>query len=189
MFIIVVISLSTDGLSAGTVMATFGPMYIIYGSLGLPHEVLIGTSYNDVWYLPRGLSGQSGIVVAFVCPSVCLSVCKLYFVRTITRSQIWAGITKFAPNMHRGILLVGIENRGHWPWPSRSFWLRILEFWLVPTITRHRFGLESPNLHQTCILGYSAGIENGSHWPWPSRSFWPFWLRILRNLACPRNNF
>ena len=21
-------------------------------------------------------------------------------------------------------------------------------------ITRHRFGLESPNLHQTCILGY-----------------------------------
>ena len=26
---------------------------------------------------------------------------------------------------------------------------------LVRTITRHRFELESPNLHQTCILGYS----------------------------------
>ena len=26
---------------------------------------------------------------------------------------------------------------------------------LVRTITPHRFGLESPNLHQTCILGYS----------------------------------
>ena len=49
-----------------------------------------------------------GIVFACVCPSVrpsvCLFVCKLYLVRTITR---------------------------------------------------HRFELESPNLHQTCILGYS----------------------------------
>ena len=31
----------------------------------------------------------------------------------------------------------------------------VREFWLVRTITRHRFELESPNLHQTCILGYS----------------------------------
>ena len=29
-----------------------------------------------------------------------------------------------------------------------EFW----ENWLVRTITCHRFGLESPNLHQTCIL-------------------------------------
>ena len=41
-------------------------------------------------------------------------------------SWIWAGITKFAPNRDLGILLSGIENRGHWPWPSRSFW----PFWL-----------------------------------------------------------
>ena len=38
----------------------------------------------------------------------------------------WARITKFASNMHSGILSAGIENGGHWPWPSRSFWL----FWL-----------------------------------------------------------
>ena len=38
-------------------------------------------------------------------------------------SQIWARITKFASNMHPGILSAGIENWGHWPWPSRSLWL------------------------------------------------------------------
>ena len=31
-------------------------------------------------------------------------------------------------------------------------------------------------------------FKNGGHWPWPLRSFWPFWLRILRNSACRRNN-
>ena len=35
--------------------------------------------------------------------------------------HIWAGITKFAPNMHPGILLAGIKIKGHWPWPSKSF--------------------------------------------------------------------
>ena len=54
--------------------------------------------------LPLGLSGRRGIVVACVCPSVRLSVRKLYLVRTITR---------------------------------------------------HKFELELPNLHQTCIMGYS----------------------------------
>ena len=32
------------------------------------------------------------------------------------------------------------------------------------------------------------GIENGSDWHWPPKSFWPFWLRILGNSSCPRNN-
>ena len=31
----------------------------------------------------------------------------------------------------------------------------VRKLYLVRTITRHRFVLESPNLHQTCILGYS----------------------------------
>ena len=78
-------------------------------------------------------------------------------------SQIWARITKFAPNMHHEILSVGIENGGHWPWPSRSFYhfdSEFLEIWLVRLITHHRFGLESPNLHQTCILGYSRLVLN-----------------------------
>ena len=37
-------------------------------------------------------------------------------------SRIWAGITKFAPYMHPRILWDCIENGGHWPWPTRSFW-------------------------------------------------------------------
>ena len=66
--------------------------------------------------------------------------------------------------------------------------LSVRKLYLIRTITRHIFGLESPNLHQTCILGYSAGIENGGHWPWSSRSFRPFWIRNLGNSACPRDN-
>ena len=41
-------------------------------------------------------------------------------------SQILAEITKFAPNMHPGILLDGNGNSSQWPWLSRSFW----PFWL-----------------------------------------------------------
>ena len=37
-------------------------------------------------------------------------------------------------------------------------------------------------------LMLSVGIENRGHWLWPSRSFWPFWLRIIGNSACPRDN-
>ena len=36
-----------------------------------------------------------------------------------------------------------------------SVCLSLRKLFLIRTITRHRFGLESPNLHQTCILGYS----------------------------------
>ena len=53
------------------------------------------------------------------------------------------------------------------PWPFRpkvyccclsvhpSFRPSLRELYLVRTITHHIFELESPNLHQTCILGYS----------------------------------
>ena len=34
---------------------------------------------------------------------------------------IWARITEFVLNMHLRILSAGIENVGHWLWPSRSF--------------------------------------------------------------------
>ena len=50
------------------------------------------------------------------------------------------------------------------PWPFRSKrYCRCLrpsvrpsvrKLFLVHTITRHRFGLQSPNVHQTCILGF-----------------------------------
>ena len=73
-------------------------------------------------------------------------------------SQIWARITKFAPNMQPGILSAGIENGGHWPWPSRSFWpfnQEFLEIWLVGVVTCNGVEIESTNLHQICILGFS----------------------------------
>ena len=95
-------------------------------------------------------------------------------------SQIWAGITKFAPNVHHEMLSADIENGGHWPWSSRSFrpssvWLKILgnsactharfqRIWA--RITKFR-----PNMHLGIL---SAGIENGCHCPWPSRSFGHF---------------
>ena len=68
-------------------------------------------------------------------------------------SQIWARITKFAPNMRPGILSAGIDlylqdHFGH-------FDLEFLEIWLVCVMTCNGFELESPNLHQICILGFS----------------------------------
>ena len=63
-----------------------------------------------------------------LCLSICLSVHKLFLCGydNYNLSHIWAGITKFAPNMHHGIFSVAIENCGHWPWSSRTFWLWIL---------------------------------------------------------------
>ena len=107
-------------------------------------------------------------------------------------SQICARITKFATNMHPGILSAGIENGGHWPWPSVSFWpfsLRILGNLACPHDNSSQIWARitkfAPNMHPGIL---SAGIENGGHWPWPSRSFWLFWLRILGNLACLCDN-
>ena len=77
-------------------------------------------SHSRGHFYPLSLSGRRCIAVACVRPSVFLSVRKLCLV------QICAGTTKFAPNMYPGILPTGIENGGHSPWPSRSFW----PFWL-----------------------------------------------------------
>ena len=107
-------------------------------------------------------------------------------------SHIWARITKFAPNMHPGILSAGIENRSHWLWSSRSFWsfwLRILGNSSCPCKkSSHIYaGITkfAPNLHQRILL---SGVENRGHWPWPSMCIWPFWIRILVNLAWLCNN-
>ena len=117
-------------------------------------------------FLSHGLSGWRGIVVACVCPSVrpsvSLSICKLYFCPHDNSSQIGSGITKFAPNTHHGILSVGIENRGHWSWPSRSFWLRILGNLDCPHDNSSsiwaRITKFAPNMHPWIL---SACMENG----------------------------
>ena len=106
-------------------------------------------------------------------------------------SHIWARIIKFVTNMHPGIFSTGIENKGHWPWPSRSFWpfwLRILENSACPqnNLSQIWDGITkfAPNMHIRIFL---SGIENEGHWSWSSRSFWLFWLRILGNLICRVN--
>ena len=141
-------------------------------------------------FLPLGLSGRR--VLSLPGP-VRLSVCLWTFpCRHDNLSHIWARITKFAPNMHLGILSAGIENRGNWLWPSRSFWpfcLRILGNSACPRNNPSQIwaGITkfAPNLHLGILLSV---IENRGHSPWLSRSFWPFRLRILGYLACPRNN-
>ena len=94
--------------------------------------------------------------------------------------------------MHPGILSAGIENRGHWPWPSRLFWPFLLRILGNSACPRHnssqiwaRITKFALNTHPGIL---SAGIENWGHWMWHSRSFWPFRLRILGNSACPRHN-
>ena len=78
-------------------------------------------------------------------------------------SQIWSETTKFAPNMHPGILLAGIENGGYWPWSSSSFWSvwrRILGNLVCPCDTllwiRAKIITFAPNMHYGILL---AGIE------------------------------
>ena len=88
-------------------------------------------------------------------------------------SQIKIRITKFAPNMHPGLLSTGFENGGHWLWSSRSFlpfWLRILGNLACPQIWA-RTKQFAPNMHLWILSG---SIENGGHRPWLSRTFGHF---------------
>ena len=64
-------------------------------------------------------------------------------------SQIWARITKLAPNMHPGKL------GWYWKWRSLTLTFKVIlailtqnceKCGFVCVITHHRFGLESPNL-------------------------------------------
>ena len=79
------------------------------------------------FFYPLAFQAQWGIIVACVYPSVHPIIRLSVRVWTLpcqhdNSSHICARITQFAPNMHPGILLASVENRGHWPYPSRSFW-------------------------------------------------------------------
>ena len=99
------------------------------------------------------------------------------------------GLSSQLPSFRPKGIVIACVRPSVRPSDRPSVCLFVRKLYLVCTITRHRFELESPNLHQTYIHPgkASAGIENGSHWPWPSRSFWSFWLRILGNSACPHD--
>ena len=89
---------------------------------------LFGNFYPLTFQAERVLSLPASVRLS-VRPSVRLSVRPWTFpCPHDNASHIWARITKFAPNMHPGILLSGIENRGHWPWTSMSFGHFDLEF-------------------------------------------------------------
>ena len=94
----------------------------------------VGCNYLPMLFI-AWLSRRRGIVIACVCPFVCLSihpsvhlsVCLSVWPWNIpcshnNSSQIWTGTTQYVPNMHHRILTADIENGGNWPWPLRSFW-------------------------------------------------------------------
>ena len=84
------------------------------------------------------------------------------------------------------------------PWPFKlkgycqclplSVCLSVCKLCLLCVITRHRFGLESPNVHQTWILGYSRQVLKMEVIDLDLQVILAIWLRILRNWAYPRDN-
>ena len=71
------------------------------------------------------------------------------------------------PNLHQTCILgysqlvlkvevIDIDLQGHFG----HFDLEFMEIWLVHAMTCNGFELQSPNLHQTCILGYSQLVLN-----------------------------
>ena len=104
-------------------------------------------------------------------------------------SEFWAGITKCAPNIHHGTLSVSIEQRGHWPRPSRSFWsfgLRILgnstclcDNWSQIWAKITKF---VPNMEY-----FLSVLKINIIFLDLQRSLWLFLLLIPGNLTCPRD--
>ena len=118
-------------------------------------------SYNILYFYP--LIFQADGVLSLPAPvrlsvCLCLSVCKLYLFRTITRHRFELE----SPNLHqtcimgysRLVLKIGVidfDLQGH----SDHFDSEFLEFRVVRAITFKGLELESPNLHQICILEFS----------------------------------
>ena len=85
-------------------------------------SVMILTLFQDIIFLVFFTPLACRCLHLSICPSRLASCCgfvhteRCPFVRPCPHdnsSQICAGITKFAPNMHHGILSVGIEKRSH----------------------------------------------------------------------------
>ena len=76
--------------------------------------------------------------------------------------------------------VIDLHLQGHFG----HFDLEFKEIWLVRTITCHRFGLESQNLPQTCIMGYTRlvlkmeviDLDLQGHIDHFVLEFWEIWL-------------
>ena len=127
---------------------------------------LFNSTTGDVWinpflpwpFIPKGYCRCLRLSVCPpVRPSARLSVRQLYLFCAISRHRF--GLK--SPNLHQTCILgyprlvLKVEVIDH---DLQSYFvhfdLEFYEIWFVRAITRHRFGLESRNLHQTCILGY-----------------------------------
>ena len=57
--------------------------------------------------------------------------------------------------MHPGILSADIEDRGHWSWPSRSFWLFWLRILYNFSLSVRQIVMNLTQTHQICIFRFS----------------------------------
>ena len=108
---------------------------------------------------PFGPKGYCRRLRLCVCVSVRLSVRELFLVRMITRHIF--GLE--SPNLHQTFIMMGYSRlllkigviyralQSHFD----HYVLQFYEILLDRVIAPHRFGLESQNLHQTCIMGCS----------------------------------
>ena len=110
---------------------------------------------------PFRLKGYCRCLSLSAHPSVCPFVRKLYLVRSITRSQIWDGITKVAPHDTLGwkwgsltltfndiCAIFALENSACLCDISSPIWDGITKF--------------AKYMHPLIL---SVSIENGNHWP------------------------
>ena len=137
-------------------------------------------------FLPHALTRRRGFAVAFACMSARPQTLSCPHDNS---SQIWGGITKYAPDMHHWIIAVENKNGCDWHWSSMTFWtfwFRILGNSACPQDKSPQIYAWiikfAPKMHSWKV---TAGIENADLWPWPSMSFWLFWLRVIGNPACP----
>ena len=126
-----------------------------------------------------------------VCPFVRLSVRELSLVRTITIHIFELELPNFyqtcSLRYSRPLLKIGVidlelqVNFGH-------FDLKFYENRFVRAIARHKFGLESTNLQQTCILGYSCLVLKIGVIDLYLQSHFGISTQSCGNVVCSRNN-
>ena len=114
------------------------------------HEMVIEIKMKMIpisSFLPLGFSGQRGVVVACICPSVRPPVHKPYFAHMITRHifeleslNLWQICILWYSQLVLKIGAIDLDLQGHFGHLDLEF----LEIQLIRKITRHRFGMEWP---------------------------------------------